>query len=300
MPQNGKQQFFLGIDGGGTKCKAIIMSPNNKIVGTGFSGPGNPVNGIEQAINSITESATLALKDAGLDNVKLGDLVAGAGLAGVNLPSLFKQMSDWHHPFKRMYLTTDLLIACLGAHQGKDGAVIITGTGSCGFSHVQKQQFIVGAHGFPQGDKGSGAWFGLQTVKQVLLSLDGIIASSSMNDEVLKWLNVSGAVELVEVTASKTAAFYAQLASIVFTAAESGDEIAMKLVKEGAKYISDVARLLGQKNPPRISIIGGLTPLLLPWLDQDIQERLSKPLAPPEVGAVYFAKQQSALLSQIG
>lgn len=294
MQHNKEEQLFLGIDGGGTKCKAIVMSSNNIILGTGVSGPGNPLNGFEQATSSITDSATLALKDAELSNVKLSDLIAGAGLAGVNLPTLFNQMSRWQHPFKKMFLTTDLLIACLGAHQGKNGAVIITGTGSCGFSHVEEQQLIVGAHGFPQGDKGSGAWFGLQAVKQVLLSLDGIIASSSMNFELLKQLKVSDAIGLVEITSAKPAAFYAQLARIVFAAAKNGDDIAIKLVKEGAKYISDVARRLWQENPPRMSLIGGLTPLLYPWLDQDIQDKLSKPLGPPEVGAVFFAKQQLA------
>jgi len=292
MQHNKEEQLFLGIDGGGTKCKAIVMTSNNIIIGTGISGPGNPVYGIEQAMNSITESANLALKDAGLDNINLSDLIAGVGLAGVNLPTLFEEMSIWKNPFKKMHLTTDLLIACLGAHQGSDGAVIVTGTGSCGFSYVEEQAVILGAHGFPQGDKGSGAWFGLEVVKHVLLSLDGIIAPSSMNEEVLKYLKVSSSVELVEATAGQPATFYAQLANIVFTAANSGDDIALKLVNEGAKYISNVARLLLQTNPPRMSLIGGLTPILFPWLDKDIQDELSKPFAPPEVGAVFFAKQQ--------
>ncbi|MEP0354535.1 BadF/BadG/BcrA/BcrD ATPase family protein [Paraglaciecola sp.] len=298
MTQNDEQQFFLGVDGGGSKCKAIVMSMNNKILGSGISGPANPSNGFELTVSSIVESAGLALKDAGLENVKLSDLVAGVGLAGMNLPSLFTQMSDWQHPFKDMYLSTDLLIACLGAHQGKDGAVIIIGTGSCGFSHVNNQQFIVGGHGFPQGDKGAGAWFGLEAVKHVLLSLDGIIGTSSMNIPLLKCLKVSNSVELIEVTAGKPASFYAQLANIVFTATDNGDEIAMKLVKDGAKYISDVARLLVQRNTMPMSLVGGIAPLLFSWLDADIQEQLSKPLASPEEGAVFFAKQQSTLLSQ--
>ncbi len=120
------KELFLGIDGGGSKCKAIVMNENDEILGTGISGPGNPLHGFEQATNSITESANLALKDAGLEHINLSELNAGVGLAGVNLPVLFKQMQEWQHPFKQMFLAHDLLIACLGAHHSQDGAVIIS------------------------------------------------------------------------------------------------------------------------------------------------------------------------------
>jgi len=289
-------KYFLGIDGGGSKCKAIITSEDNKILGTGISGPANPGHGYEQAINSITESALLALKDAGLEDIALSEIVAGVGLAGVNLPILFEQMSKWQHPFKRMFLATDLLIACLGAHQGEDGAVMITGTGSCGFSYVDGHPFIVGAHGFPHGDKGSGAWFGLQAAKQVLLSLDGLIPTSMMNDKVLSLLGATSGVELVEAIAGKPAAFYAGMANLVFDCAEQGDELAKSIVAEGSEYINNVARQLWRQNPPRMSMIGGLTPRLKPWLAKEIQEQLLEPLGPPEVGSVLFAQQQLTLV----
>lgn len=289
-------QYFLGIDGGGSKCKAIVVNAQNQVLGTGISGPGNPLHGFEQAVNSIVESAQLAVKDAGLNDLSISDIPAGVGLAGVNLPVLFEQMSNWEHPFKQMFLTTDLLIACLGAHNGSDGAVMITGTGSCGFSYVDGHPYIVGAHGFPHGDKGSGAWFGLQAAKQVLLSLDGITTESSMNDKLLALLDVDNGVDLVEAIAGKPATYYAKLANLVFDSAEEGDKLALSIVKEGAGYISDVARQLWKKNPPRMSLIGGLTPRIQPWLDDDIKEQLSEPLSPPEMGSVLFAQQQLALL----
>jgi glucosamine kinase len=291
---NNKNELFLGIDGGGTKCKAIIVNSDNEILGTGISGPGNPLHGFEQATHSIEQSAKLALIDAGLGHLSLNDLVAGVGLAGVNLPVLYKQMSDWQHPFKQMHLATDLLIACLGAHQGEYGAVMITGTGSCGFSHVDDEVFMIGGHGFPHGDKGSGAWTGFQAAKQVLLSLDKLIPETSLTAKLLKHLQVNDAVEMVEVIAGKPAAFFAEFARDVFMEACAGDDIARAIVQEGAGYISNVARKLFTKNPPRISLIGGLTPVITPWLDADVQGKLSAPLSPPEIGSVIYARQQQA------
>lgn len=285
------QALYLGVDGGGSKCKAIVVDENNTILGTGIAGPGNPLHGFEQATNNIAESARLALIDAGLGNLPLSSVKAGVGLAGVNLPVLYTQMQDWMHPFKEMHLATDLLIACLGAHDGQDGAVMITGTGSCGFVHVDGESQIVGAHGFPHGDKGSGAWIGLQAIKQVLLSLDELVEQTSLTQTILKFLAAEDAVQLVEKIAGRPAAFFAKMAGFVFEAADQGDPIATDIIKDGANYISCVARQLMKKNPPRISLIGGLTPLLTPWLDDDIQQLLSVPLYPPEVGAVIFARQ---------
>jgi glucosamine kinase len=287
-----KNELLLGIDGGGSKCKAIIMNKDNEILGTGISGPGNPLHGFEQATNSITESAILALKDADLAHIKLGELVAGVGLAGVNLPVLLDKMLDWQHPFKTMHLATDLLIACLGAHNGQDGAVMISGTGSCGFSCIEGKHGIVGAHGFPHGDKSSGAWFGLQGVKQVLLSLDGLVPKTIMTPLLLEKLNCKDDTGLVEVVASQKATFYAQQANLVFDAAEEGDEVALSIVNEGAEYINDMAKTLAAKNPPRMSMLGGLTARLADWLADDVKLMLETPIQPPEVGAVIFARQQ--------
>ena len=287
-------ELFLGIDGGGSKCKAIIMNKDNEVLGTGISGPGNPLHGFEQATNSITESAKLALADANLSHIELNELNAGVGLAGVNLPVLFDQMAQWQHPFKEMYLATDLLIACLGAHDGKDGAVIITGTGSCGFSCIEGEYSILGAHGFPHGDKGSGAWFGLQAAKNVLLSIDGLVEPTIMNDVLLKKLDCKDDTCLVEAIAGKKATYYAQLANLVFDAAEQGDKVALSIVEEGSDYINSMVRSLKAKNPSRISMIGGLTPRLKQWLAKDIQAELAEPISAPEVGSVIFARQEHA------
>jgi glucosamine kinase len=292
---NNNNKYILGIDGGGSKTRAIIVDNNNTIIGTGLSGPANPLHGFEQATHSVTESAELALKDANLSGVQLNDLVAGIGLAGVNLPVLFDQVSHWKHPFGQMFLATDLFIACLGAHGGHDGAVMITGTGSCGFSYVGNEAFNVGGHGFPHGDKGSGAWFGLQAISHVLMSLDGLAADSLLNEKLFALLKVSSDVALVEAIACKPAAYHAKIANLVFDAAEDGDQIAKNIVLDGANYISNMAKLLLKKKATRLCLIGGLTPRIKPWLAAEIKTELAEPIGSPEMGAVLFAQQQIIL-----
>ncbi|MBW8189427.1 ATPase [Neiella marina] len=284
--------LYLGIDGGGSKCKAVLMNEQNEILGVGLAGPANPTHSFEQAIDSIVKAAQLALADANLPKETLSQLIAGVGLAGVNLPKYFQKVDQWQHPFAAMHLTTDLHIACLGAHQGQDGAVIISGTGSCGYALVDGKQLMIGAHGFPQGDKGSGAWIGLQAVQQSLKALDGLTADSELPALVSTQLDCTDDVSLVEEVAGKNANYYAKLAGLVFAAAAKGDPLATGIIKDGAAYISAVAKRLMQVNPPRISMIGGLTALYTDWLDEQVANQIQPAQQPPEIGAVLFAHQQ--------
>jgi len=285
-------KLYLGIDGGGSKCKATIVDTAGVILGTGIGGPANPFHGFSQATTSIIDSAQLALDDAKLSGEQISELIVGMGLAGVNLPSLYQQMAEWQHPFKKLFLTTDLHIACLGAHDGNDGAIMITGTGSCGYSLISGESKIVGGHGFPHADQGSGAWLGLQAVSSVLMSLDGIAQHSLMNKLMLEHLNCKNDLELVELVANKPARFFAQLAFVVFDAAQQQDVLACSIVDIGATYISNIARSLQLENPVRMSLIGGLAPKITPWLAADVQAWLQAPINLPEIGAIIYAKQQ--------
>lgn len=289
-------ELFLGIDGGGTKCKAILVDSKNQVLGTGVSGPANPFHGFEQATQSIVESAKIAISNAGLGDISLNNIHAGIGLAGVNLPALFEKMSKWQQPFKRQFLTTDLSVACLGAHNGQDGAVIVIGTGSCGYSFIDNKVTSLGGYGFPYGDNGSGAWLGFKAAQHVLLAIDGLAEKTSLTEYMLNQLNVNDALSLVEVLAGKPAAFFAVFAKDIFQHATQGDDVAQQIIQEGADYISALARKLLLDKPPRTSFIGGLSPLMTPWLANDVKNILSPPLSSPEMGAVMFAKKQLNLL----
>ena len=286
-----EDQLFIGIDGGGTKCRATIYSVKQGVLGTGLGGPANPLHGLERTLESIMVSTQLALRDAGLPLETVHQLYAGLGLAGVNLPSLYDKIMEWEHPFKQMLLTTDLHTACIGAHEGSDGAVIITGTGSCGFSCVNGRTTNFGGHGFALGDKGSGAWMGLEAIKATLLDLDGLGEATNLTNVITEHFAADNAMAIVEKMSGQPSSSFAKLARYVFEAANNNDKVAVSIVKEGADYVSKLAQRLLENNPPRLSMIGGLAEPLNKWLAEDIAKRVESPIQPPEMGAVYFAQQ---------
>lgn len=288
------EHFYLGIDGGGSKCKASVADATGKVLGSALAGPANPLHGVEQTLQSIESAARRALKDAGLPESAMGKLVVGAGLAGVNLPSLYQVISDWPHPFAELHLTTDLRIACLGAHHRDDGAVIVTGTGSCGYVRADGVDRLIGGHGFPYGDQGSGAWMGLEAIKAVLLASDELGPDTVLTESVADLLQARG-LAIVERMSGRPSSEYAKLAPLVFAAAENDDPVALRILTEGASYISAMARKLLAHQPARLALIGGMAERLTSWLDDAVAARLSDPLGPPEDGALLFARQQHEL-----
>ena len=70
------------------------------------------------------------------------------------------------------------MIACLGAHGGRDGGIVIAGTGSVGLAMVNGREFRIGGYGFPISDEGSGAEIGLHAIRLALRAHDKRITAS--------------------------------------------------------------------------------------------------------------------------
>jgi glucosamine kinase len=283
--------LYLGIDGGGSKCHAVLYRHGNGIVGEGVGGPANPLQGYERALESISEAASLAAANAGLSADELTTMVAGIGLAGLNLRGQHERMERWPHPFARVFFATDLEIACLGAHDGADGGVVIAGTGSSGYVRMGERVRIIGGIGFPAGDTGSGAWLGLRALQTVFEAADGLAPATALTALVERHFGTAGRA-IAERIAGAPTSVYAELAPLVFDAARAGDAVAIGIVSDGADYLGRLVRKLRESNTPRLSLIGGLAPVIVDWLDEDVRASLSPPLASPAMGAVLLARSE--------
>jgi len=282
------EMYYLGIDGGGTKCRAILANAKGKVLAEGLGGPSNPFYGVEQACKSIKEASLNAVENSGLSLDILSHTVAGVGLAGVNLPTLYQELSDWNNPFQQMYLTTDVDIANIGAHGQLHGAVIIIGTGSVGFSNTPKNNMMLGGYGFPISDKASGAWLGLKAIEHTLLALDNFKDKSLLADKVCEFYQISNGIALSEKLIGYASSQYAKIASLVFHCASKGDEYALEILDEGLSYISELTLRLVSAESTRLSMIGGLAKYWLPLLDQKTAGYFSTAKSEPEFGALQF------------
>ena len=282
--------YYLGIDGGGTKCKARLEDQAGNILAEALAGPANAARDLAGSQRAILSACDSLLQQLQSLNIGYQHLHAGIGLAGANLPEVKQQLQNWSHPFASMTLSTDLHIACLGAHQGQDGAIIITGTGSSGASIMHGQEREMGGHGFVLGDKGSGAWLGKIAIAQCLEALDGLRPMCELSEAILTDRQCADTQQLLSLAINAKPSFFAELAPLVLRLAANNQSSAERLVREGADYISRLARGLLSQAPGRLSIIGGISALLIPWLDSDVQNLLSDAKLPPEAGAILLAK----------
>ncbi|GFD66951.1 ATPase [Alteromonas sp. KUL106] len=284
------QNYFVGIDGGGTKCKARLENEQGELLGEGLSGPCNPAQSADTAFASIIEATSLALDAAAIPATKISDLNVCLGLAGVNVPRYRQTAQSWILPFKRTHITTDLHIACLGAHAGKDGAIIITGTGSSALASVAGNLTSIGGHGFPLGDKAGGAWLGLQALQYTLEALDSLVPPSRLVTDMCEALGTDEPQEIVGKSLHYKSSDFGKFAPVVVTCANDNDPVALAIVNEGKQYLIEVISHLDKLGAERISLIGGLSSQWAQWLPENIRQRLQAPMCPPEFGAVSLIK----------
>lgn len=285
------EQLFIGVDGGGSKCKARLEDGRGQLLAEAIAGPANPATDFAQTVESIVAASQRVLQKAGYSWQDQAKCHVVLGLAGVNVPRVQRQMQNWAHPFTSIHVTTDLHIACLGAHGGADGAILITGTGTAAFTSVNGEQALYSGQGFPLGDRGSGAWLGWQGVCATLDTLDGLQPHTELTRSICRQLGVSSNTDLISCCIGYKAADFGQLAPLVLLQQQAGDPYACDIVARGMKYVQALLQRLKDSGATRIAMIGGLAPQLATLLPSALQQQLSPVQGPPEAGATALARQ---------
>lgn len=283
--------YFLGVDGGGTHCRARIRDAAGRELGRGEGGLANVYQDFSSALANVLAAAEAAAAQAGL---ALRDLHAGLGLAGATGPEQRARVAGAGLPFASLVVDSDGCAACLGAHAGADGAIVIAGTGSAGFALLAERRLSIGGHGFVLGDQGSGAVIGREALKRALLAHDGLVAMSPLAEALLARFghDPGRAIEWSRAALSRD---YAAFAPLALEGARAGDPMAGAIVDEAAGAIAALARRLRAEGAARISLIGGLGGALAPFLPMDAQALFSPALADPVDGAILMARNSLAL-----
>lgn len=288
------KDLFIGVDGGASKCVVRVEDANGHLLGQTTSGSANiriSVSQTWESINLALEKILQTLKIEPQDKIHFH---GGMGLAGCEMPEAYQSFLNYPHPFKTLIVSTDSHTACLGAHGGQDGAIIIIGTGVVGFQIEEGVSSKVGGWGFPSDDEGGGAWLGLEAVKHTLQWYDGRTVSSGVSQAVFDHFN-RDIDQLVSWSNLATSTAFASLAPLVIEQSQFGDQVAIQLLKEAALAINKVASALLKKQtrhqqPLPCALVGGVAPFLTPFLEPALSERLYPCQAAPDMGAMMLLR----------
>jgi len=284
---------FIGIDAGGTHCRARLVSNTGEVIGEGEGGPANTRIGIDRLHQTLLDVSLQAAKAAGLKAVDLNRVAAGLGIAGISRPGAMEQLRALNLPFDRTEITSDAAIANLGAHDGQDGAILIVGTGSIGYVKVGGAVFTIGGYGFPISDEGSGAALGLSAMRHALRALDGRTKPTPLSSAVTGRFDHS-TPRIVAWMDTATPRDYAAFAPLVLDCAEAGDEIALSIVEDAVLHVERFIETIFRRGAPRLAIVGGLAHRYRPWLRGRTAALLSEPLGDPLDGALILAGYRKA------
>ncbi|MCJ8340238.1 MAG: hypothetical protein MJK10_17375 [Pseudomonadales bacterium] len=280
--------WLLGVDGGGTSCRVKLCDASGKVIAQGRAGSANVRLGVENTYSAILSATYQALDQAGLATEILQHTYAGFGLAGAVSTQLNHSISQYPHPFAKVAVDSDAVAACLGAHQGEDGAILILGTGSCGMLNSNNHFSVLGGWGFLISDHASGARMGLHLVRSALEACEGMREASHLSSALMHRFEHNPSLLLHWADRSQPSDF-GELAPLVIKHYLQGDALAQQIVDNTRAEAAMLLNRLQELGAAKICMMGGLSQFIEPLLEHEFSEFLTRPRGDAMDGALIMA-----------
>lgn len=279
--------FVIGVDGGGTSTRAVLMSADGRTVkratgGAGWIDPTAPA----AAAESISILCHELLRDARVEPpvATLCCGLAGAGSAtqrdAVRVSLMLAGIAE------RVHVTGDAEAAMFDAFGNDAGVLVIAGTGSIAWAQgADGVNVRAGGWGHLLGDRGSGYAIGMDALRAIALSADGMAPPTRLVGDVLARLGVDSPRSLPAWAASATKAQVAALSPVVLAAAEDGDAAAANIIFAAVDAIVALAQAAargaglsaGREVAAGLALHGGLIGVEGP-LREPVRRRLAEVL----------------------
>jgi len=304
-------RYFLGVDIGGTKSHALIADETGQALGFGQGGPGNYEgvgwDGLSRMLQTITSSA---LTDAGLTVDQIAG--AGFGIAGYDWPSEREPTLRAIEPLglsAPLEIVNDTVVGLLtGATEGWGVAVVAGTSNNCrGWDRNRREGRITG-QGAMFGEYGGAIEIVGRAIQMVAAAWTRRGPQTRLTDLLVEQAGVSDAAALIEALVLRRYQPDANLAGLVFDAAEAGDPVAMDVIAWAGHELGDLGigvihQLDLEDQAFEVILVGSLYKrgsLLIEPLRVTVHAiapgaRLVPLQAPPVVGGVLLGMEQAGL-----
>ena len=295
--------YVLGIDGGGSRTRALLCNTYGQIIGHGHSGGTNPRTSstaeLKAHLQEVIEQTTQSI-----DCSKI--IAAHFGLAGTGDPetkakvrAIIKELLNEQTTYT---IGHDLEIALAGGLGNKAGIVLVAGTGSACYGRAcDGRSVMCGGWGDIVDDVGSGSWIGLRALQACVSQADGRLPEGPLKQAVMDFLMIDHMntfrARIHDSGLSRSER--ARLAPIILDLASAGDAVSISIVAEGVDALSNCVFSASRQlniNDPSILLAGGL--LQHTYFSNSLETALSaripnaiitQPILSPTAGAVLMA-----------
>lgn len=302
--------FYIGLDGGGTKTKCVVVDEKMNVLSELVGGPSNfLVFALDEVTQSLFNLITDSIKQAdidisGVESILLGTAGAGRREDAERLEKNFMlKANELRIPIKKFVVESDARVALEGAFSGNPGSIFIAGTGSIMFGKDSDGNIHrVGGFGRILGDEGSGFHIGRSGLTAVAKQFDGRGEKTKLSNLLKNKFNISNSKELI-LAIYKNNFDTAAVAPLVIQAAEEGDDICTSIIQDEVDelllHIKSMKKLI-QEDKLKISLIGGTITtdnfyarLFKEKVNVMRNVKLSEPEFDPAIGAALMAKEIS-------
>lgn len=312
---------FLGVDGGGTKTRFLLIDETGKVLASHLEGPAYYLEiGLDGLREMLTRGIGHTLREGNVREEALSHAFLGLPAYGED-SSLLPDLDDAPAhalPHRRYSCGNDMVCGWAGALAGADGINIVSGTGSIAYGEFAGRNARGGGWGELFSDEGSSYWLAREGLQLFSRMSDGRSPRGSLYEYVRRHFSLRSDLDLCAAIYGKLAAQrsqFAQLSRLVIAAAKEGDQAALALLESAARELADIVDAVRHQlpipaeAPIPVSCSGGMfqpeNGLREPF-ESELQRRCDRyrfvaALLPPDVGAaVQAARLNGTSLSAAG
>ncbi|HEX3072616.1 MAG TPA: BadF/BadG/BcrA/BcrD ATPase family protein [Ignavibacteriales bacterium] len=303
-------QYFIGMDGGGTKTACVLVDTNLKALHKCAGGASNfLIIGTDTVSRHLSNLINECLSSAKIKADEISGIVLGTTGAG-RRNDAEKMENDFTEFAKTSGLGTlsfrvesDARVALEGAFAGRPGSILIAGTGSIMFGKdVKGEIHRVGGFGRFIGDEGSGYSIGRKGLKELAKSYDGRGATTLLSKLASAKFELTSPESIINAV-YKNNFDIASIAPLVIEAAEKNDDVCLNILNEECmELMLHITAMKKKINTDilNISLIGGIVSsdnFFSRIFNKRVSEnfpfaKIKLPEFPPEIGAAIMAKSQ--------
>ncbi len=277
--------LYLGVEGGATRCRARLRDADGKALVDASGAAANIHVDFAAAITVLRAVVGEVMEKSGLTGADRARLAIGFGLAGIEDASDAARVVDAFPGFRLVRAANDAVTACIGAHAGADGGLVIAGTGSAAIARVRGKETIIGGRGFTLGDDGAGAHIGLDAMRAAMRAFDRLGLPSPLTADIIGRFG-GDAVAMMRWARDAKPGDFGAFAPGVFRRAAEGDPIALEIAAAAARTIGALTQGAVALGAERMALVGGAGEALRRYLEPEIAARLSAPLHDATDGAI--------------
>jgi len=234
-------EYMIGIDSGGTKTEAIAYNLKGKELVRCQTGFGNLLMDKKRGLSNLEEAMEIIFDQLGEKDCQS----VVVGLAGLDSGDFKKELNTYFSHYQpTIIFINDAWLSYYALLKGKDGCLVISGTGSICIGQRSEETARVGGWGNILGDEGSGYWIAKTMIRRLLLEADTNENYSFLSKKLMDTLQAKTVFDVVNYMYTHEKDQIADLATIVAESATFGDAAAIEILKEAGYVLAEQVKLL--------------------------------------------------------